>query len=181
MKRNITKQLLHVYGSVWDSHSITASTARGNSETRAFDAISILSVQTSRLFHVIVQVLFDRAVTLLFCYSIVQRYKGNVGCWLFQNSRITDLQWQRLMFYRLQCWVSAVQRGLSWQPSRPPRCTPVYILANFHTFSRFWKPVSQFKTFSILSIPRGNPACTRLQIDAEHMRSPESILLCAPQ
>jgi len=43
MKRNITKQLLRVRGSVWDSDSIRASMARGgNSETHAFDAISIL-------------------------------------------------------------------------------------------------------------------------------------------
>ena len=33
---------------------------------------------------------------------------------------IRDLQWQRLMFYRLKCWVPAVQiRGLSWQPNSP--------------------------------------------------------------
>jgi len=40
MEQNFTKQLLR--GSVWDSDSIRAGTARGgNSETRAFDAISI--------------------------------------------------------------------------------------------------------------------------------------------
>jgi len=43
MKRNITKQLLRVRGSVWDCDSIRAGTAwGGNSETLAFDAISIL-------------------------------------------------------------------------------------------------------------------------------------------
>jgi len=43
----------------------------------------------------------DKALTLLFRNSTTQRYKGNVGCCLFQNSRIIDLQWQRLIFYRL--------------------------------------------------------------------------------
>jgi len=58
MKRNITKQL-RVRSSVWDSDSIRAGTAKGgNSETRAFDAISILSVQKRWLFHVTVQALF---------------------------------------------------------------------------------------------------------------------------
>jgi len=58
MKRNITKQLLRVHGSVRDSDSIRAGTARGNSETRAFDAISISSVQKRGLFNVIAQALF---------------------------------------------------------------------------------------------------------------------------
>ena len=59
MKRNITKQLLRVRGSVRDSDSIRAGTARrGNSETRAFGAISISSVQKRGLFHVIAQALF---------------------------------------------------------------------------------------------------------------------------
>jgi len=59
MKRNITKQLLRVHGSVRHSDIIRAGTARGgNSETRAFDAISISSVQKRRLFHVTAQVLF---------------------------------------------------------------------------------------------------------------------------
>jgi len=31
------------------------------------------------------------------------------------------------------------------------------LLAWFNTFSRSWKPLSKFNTFSILSIPRGNP------------------------
>ena len=57
MKRNITKQL--VRGSVRDSDSIRIGTARGgNSETRAFDAISISSVQKRGLFDVTVQALF---------------------------------------------------------------------------------------------------------------------------
>jgi len=30
----------------------------------------------------------DKAVTLLFRNSTMQRYKGNVGCCLFQNTRI---------------------------------------------------------------------------------------------
>jgi len=34
----------------------------------------------------------DKAVTLLFRNSTMQHYKGNVGCCLFQNTRITDLQ-----------------------------------------------------------------------------------------
>jgi len=59
MKRNITKQLLRVRGSVRDSDSIKAGTARaGNSETRAFDAISISSVRNRGLFHVTTQALF---------------------------------------------------------------------------------------------------------------------------
>ena len=59
MKRNITKQLLCVCGSVRDSDSIRAGTARGgNSETCAFDEILISSVQKRGLFHVTVQVLF---------------------------------------------------------------------------------------------------------------------------
>jgi len=58
MKRNFTKQLLRVRGSVWDSDSIRAGTVRGgNSETRAFDAISISSVQKRWLFHVTAQAL----------------------------------------------------------------------------------------------------------------------------
>jgi len=61
MKRNITKQLLRVRGSVRDSDSIRAGTARGgNSEIRAFDAISISSVQKRGLFHVTSQVLFSQ-------------------------------------------------------------------------------------------------------------------------
>jgi len=62
MKRNITKQLLRVRGSVRNSDSIRAGTARGgNSETRAFDAISISSVQKRGLFHVTAQALFRQA------------------------------------------------------------------------------------------------------------------------
>ena len=33
----------------------------------------------------------------------------------------------------------------------------MYILAKFNTFSKSWKLISKFNTFSILSIPRGNP------------------------
>jgi len=40
----------------------------------------------------------DKAGTL-FCSSTMQRYKGNVGCCLFQTTPIRDLQWQRLIFY----------------------------------------------------------------------------------
>jgi len=59
MKRNFPKQLLRVRDSVLDSDSIRAGTDRGgNSETRAFDAISISSVQKRELFHVTAQVLF---------------------------------------------------------------------------------------------------------------------------
>jgi len=57
MKRNTTKRLLCV--SVWDSDSIRAGTAReGNSETRAFDTISISSVQKCGSFNVTAQMLF---------------------------------------------------------------------------------------------------------------------------
>ena len=42
-----------------------------------------------------------KAVMLLFHNSTMQRYKGNVGCCLFQNTRIRDLQWQRVIFYWL--------------------------------------------------------------------------------
>jgi len=59
MKRNIIKQLMRVRGSARDSDSIRAGTARGgNSETRAFDAISISSVQNCGLFHAPAQALF---------------------------------------------------------------------------------------------------------------------------
>jgi len=46
-------------------------------------------------------------------------------CCLFQNTSITDLQWQRLIFYCFWCYVPVVQRALSWQPNRPPGCAPV--------------------------------------------------------
>jgi len=59
MKRNFTKQLLRVHGSVWDSDSIRAGTAGGeNSETSAFDAVSVSSIQKRGLFHVIAQAPF---------------------------------------------------------------------------------------------------------------------------
>jgi len=59
MKRNITKQLLRVRGSVTDFDSIRAGTARGrNSETHAFDAISISGVKKRGLFHITAQALF---------------------------------------------------------------------------------------------------------------------------
>jgi len=59
MKWNFTKQLLRVCGSVWDSDSIRAGTARGgNSEMRTNDAISISSIQKRGLFHVTAQELF---------------------------------------------------------------------------------------------------------------------------
>jgi len=52
----------HVRGSAWASDSFACigdGTARvGNSHTRAFDAISIYSVQKHELFHVIAQALF---------------------------------------------------------------------------------------------------------------------------
>ena len=52
IKRNITKR-----GSVWTSDSfacIGVGTARlGNMKTRAFNAVSVSSAQTSVLFHVI--------------------------------------------------------------------------------------------------------------------------------
>jgi len=59
MKRNITKQLMRMRGSVRDSDSIRAGAARGgNSETRAFDTISLSSVQKCGLLHVTAQALF---------------------------------------------------------------------------------------------------------------------------
>jgi len=59
MKRNFTKQLLRVRRSVWHSDSIRAGTAKGgNSETRAFDPVSISSVRKRGLFHVIAQAPF---------------------------------------------------------------------------------------------------------------------------
>jgi len=36
----------------------------------------------------------------------------------------------------------------------------MYILAKLNTFSRSWKPIPQFNTFSI---PRGNPVCGSLR------------------
>ena len=66
MKRTITKQLLRVRGSVCDSDSIRAGTARGgNSEICAFDAISILSVQKRGLFHVTAQALFRQVSNIV--------------------------------------------------------------------------------------------------------------------
>jgi len=92
MKRNITKQLLRLRVSVRDSDSIRAGTARGgNSETRAFDAISISSVKNVDCFMSLRRCYLDKAVTLLFRNSTMKRYKGNVGCCLFQNTRIRDL------------------------------------------------------------------------------------------
>jgi len=59
MKRNITKQLMRVHGSIRDSDNIRVGTARGgNSETCAFNAIPIPSVQKHGLFHAITQALF---------------------------------------------------------------------------------------------------------------------------
>ena len=56
MKRNITKQLLHVCGSVQDSDSIRAGTARvGNSETCVRCSYQF---QVFKLFHITAQVLF---------------------------------------------------------------------------------------------------------------------------
>jgi len=61
MNQNITKELLRVRDSVRDSDSIRAGTARGgNSETHAFNAISLSSVQKCGLFHVTTQVLFSQ-------------------------------------------------------------------------------------------------------------------------
>jgi len=59
MKRNITKPLLRVRDSIWDSDNIRAGTVRGgNSETCAFDAISISNIQKRGLFHDTAQALF---------------------------------------------------------------------------------------------------------------------------
>jgi len=54
----------------------------------------------------------------------------NVNCYMslhrcyLDKAVIRDLQWQRVIFHWLKCWVPAVQRGLSWQPNRPTRCVP---------------------------------------------------------
>ena len=99
MKRNIAKQLMRVRGSVRDSDSIRAGAARGgNSETRAFGAITVSSVKKRGLLHVTAQTRQGRC-----CFVIVLCNVGNVGCCLFQKSRITDLQLQRLIFYQLSC------------------------------------------------------------------------------
>ena len=99
MKRNITKQLMRVRGSVRDSDSIRAGAARGgNSETRAFGAITVSSVKKRGLLHVTAHTRQGRC-----CFVIVLCNVGNVGCCLFQKSRITDLQLQRLIFYQLSC------------------------------------------------------------------------------
>jgi len=78
MKRNFTKQLLRVRGSVRDYDSIRAGTARGeNSEIRVFDAISIPSVhKRGDCFMSLRRRHLDKAVTLLFRNSTMQRYKG---------------------------------------------------------------------------------------------------------
>jgi len=65
-----------------------------------------------------------RQLMLLFHNNTMQRYKGNVSCCLFQNSRIrhpavTEFD---ILSALVQCWVPVVQKGLSWQPNRPPRC-----------------------------------------------------------
>ena len=57
---------MRVHGSVLDSDSIRADTARGgNSETRAFDAISISSVHKRGLFHVTAQALFRQGSNIV--------------------------------------------------------------------------------------------------------------------
>jgi len=76
MKRNITKQLLllRVRGSVRDSDSMRAGTARGgNSETHAFNAISISCVRKRGLFHVTAQALFRQGSSFVFRNSTMQR------------------------------------------------------------------------------------------------------------
>jgi len=69
MKRHITK-LLYVCVAVCKLLNsiacIGAGTARGgNSETRAFDAISISSVQKRGLFHVTAQALFRQGMDVV--------------------------------------------------------------------------------------------------------------------
>ena len=136
MKENITKQLLHVRGSVWDSDSIRAGTARkGNSETRAFDVVPISSVQKHGLFHVPAQLLFRQVtVTLLSRNSTMQRYKGNVGCACSKTSTLetcSDSVWYFISFNAdcLQCKV------LCYDSQTDPRCAPVlnytYISVHF--------------------------------------------------
>jgi len=67
MKRNITKQLLRMRGSVWNSDSIRVGTTRErNSEIRAFDATSISNVQKRGLFMSLRRRHLDKAGRLLF-------------------------------------------------------------------------------------------------------------------
>jgi len=69
MKRNITKHLLRVHGSVRDSDSMRAGTARGeNSETRVFDAIYQFRVFENVVCFMSLRRSYylDKAVTLLF-------------------------------------------------------------------------------------------------------------------
>jgi len=57
----------------------------------------------------------------------------------------------------------------------------MYNIAKFNTFSRCWKPISQFNAFSILSIPRGNPdirTCALLAVDTLITREAVA-LVCA--
>jgi len=37
----------------------------------------------------------------------------------------------------------------------------IYILAKFNTFPKYWKSISQFNTFSVLSTPHGHPDTTQ--------------------
>ena len=124
MKRNITKQLLRVRGSVWDSNSIRAGIAEEEIQKHMrLTQYQFWVFKNVDCFMSLRRCYLDKAVTL-FHNSTMQCYKGNVGCCLIQNTRIRDLQWQHLIFYQLLFWVTAVQSGLSWQPNRPPRCTP---------------------------------------------------------
>ena len=68
MKRNITKHLLRVHGSVRDSDSMRAGTARGeNSETRVFDAYQFRVFENVVCFMSLRRSYYlDKAVTLLF-------------------------------------------------------------------------------------------------------------------
>jgi len=89
MKRNITKQLLHVRGCVRDSDSITASTAREENQKHVRSTQYQFEIfDNANCFMSLCRHYVDKAVTLLFGNSIMQCYKGNVGCCLFQNARI---------------------------------------------------------------------------------------------
>jgi len=101
MKRNITKQLLRVRGSVRNSDSIRAGTARGgNSEHVRLTQYQFRVFKNVDCFMSLRRRYLDKPVTL-FRNSTMQCYKGNVGCCLFQNTRIRDLQRQRVILYRL--------------------------------------------------------------------------------
>jgi len=61
------------------------------------------------------------------------------------NKIVISDQEQNLNKHKTECGISILFQYL------------MCILVKFNTFSRSWKPITQFKTFSILLMPRGNP------------------------